>query len=166
MEIIAAHGISAGVDSLPDGVREDPRAVAEVIANNVRRKIVQESITDPAFYESMSQLLAEIVAALRARSIDYREFLRQAALLAIRVQNGTRLGMPVGMDTAAKRALFSNLGSNEDIVLRIDAAVLGSRQDAWRGNIAKEKLIKRAIAEHLESDAEVERIFSIIKEQY
>ena len=166
LEIIAAHGMSAGVDSLPDGVREDPRAVAEVIANNVRRKIVQESVTDPAFYESMSQLLAEIVAALRARSIDYREFLRQAALLAIRVQNGTGLGVPVGMDTAGKRALFSNLGSNEDIVLRIDAAVLGSRQDAWRGNVAKEQLIKRAIAEHLESDAEVERIFAIIKEQY
>ncbi len=166
LEIIAAQGVSAGIDSLPDGVRNDPRAVAEVIANNVRRKIVQEGVTDPAFFESMSQLLAEIVAALRARSIDYREFLRQAAELAVRVQNGSGWGMPVAMDTSGKRALYSNLGRNEDNALRIDTAVLGSRQDSWRGNMAKEQLVKRAIAEHLESDAEVERIFAIVKEHY
>ena len=166
LEIIAAHGVDAGVDSLPEGVRNDPRAVAEVIANNVRRKIVQETVTDPAFYESMSQLLAEIVAALRARSIDYREFLRQAAALAVRVQNGSGLGMPATMNTPGRRALYSNLGRDEDLALRLDAAVQGSRQDSWRGNVAKEQLVKRALAEYLESDAEVERVFTIAKEHY
>lgn len=166
LEIIAAHGVNAGVDSLPEGVRNDPRAVAEVIANNVRRKIVQETLTDPAFYESMSQLLAEIVAALRARSIDYREFLRQAAELAVRVQNGSGLGMPAAMNTSGRRALYSNLGRDEDLALQLDAAVQGSRQDSWRGNVAKEQLVKRALAEHLDSDAEVERVFAIAKEHY
>jgi type I restriction enzyme R subunit len=166
LEIIAARGVDAGVDSLPEGVRNDPRAVAEVIANNVRRKIVQETVTDPAFYESMSQLLAEIVAALRARSIDYREFLRQAAELAVRVQNGSGLGMPATMNTPGRRVLYSNLGRDEDLALRLDAAVQGSRQDSWRGNVAKEQLVKRALAEHLESDAEVERVFAIAKEHY
>ena len=166
LEIIAAHGVDAGVDSLPEGVLNDPRAVAEVIANNVRRKIVQEAVADPAFYESMSQLLAEIVAALRARSIDYREFLRQAAELAVRVQNGSGLGMPAAVNTPGRRALYSNLGRDEDLALRVDAAVQGSRQDSWRGNVAKEKLVKRALAEQLESDAEVERVFTIAKEHY
>lgn len=158
LEIIATSGIADAVDSLPDGIKTNTSAVVEVIANNVRRKIVQESVTDPAFYESMSHLLAEIVAALRQRSIDYKEFLRQAAQLATRVQNGPGVGLPPAMDTRGRRSLYNNLQNNTELVLKIDAAVLNSRQDSWRGITAKEQLIKRAIAEHLADDAEVERV--------
>lgn len=130
LEIIATDGLAAGVDSLPEGVKSNPAAVAEVIANNVRRKIVQESVIDPAFYESMSQLLAEIVAALRQRSIGYKEFLRQAAQLATRVENGPGAGLPSELNTSGKRALYSNLQNNLELALTIDAVVLASRQDA------------------------------------
>ena len=39
-------------------------AVAETIENNVRSKITKERVADPAFYNKMSTLLDEIIAAL------------------------------------------------------------------------------------------------------
>ena len=38
-------------------------AIAETIENNVRRKIIKEHLTDPAYYDTMSALLDEIIAA-------------------------------------------------------------------------------------------------------
>ena len=41
-------------------------AIAETIENNVRQKIVKEHLNDPAFYDRMSALLEEIIAARNA----------------------------------------------------------------------------------------------------
>ena len=49
--------------------------------------------------------------------------------------------------------------------LKIDAAVKRARPDAWRGVLARERIIKRAVNEVLHDSADVERIFLIIKAQ-
>ena len=50
------------------------------------------------------------------------------------------------MDTTAKRALYDNLGGFEQLALWVDAAVVGSRQDDWRNNRVKTKMVRNAIA--------------------
>ena len=60
--------------------------MAETIANNVRSKIIKEHLNDPAFYDRMSALLKEILADLKAKRIDYEEFLKRIADLAKQVQ--------------------------------------------------------------------------------
>ena len=47
------------------------------IENNVRRKIIKENLTDPAYYEKMSALLDEIIATRKAKAIEYEEYLKQ-----------------------------------------------------------------------------------------
>jgi len=61
--------------------------------------------------------------------------------------------------------LFNNLGKNLDLALRIDEAVKRVRPDGWRGVQAREQVIKRALYDELKDEAEVERIFLIIKQQ-
>ena len=48
---------------------------------------------------------------------------------------------------------------------KIDAAVKQVRPDGWRGVQAREQVIKAALYEILRDEAEVERIFLIIKAQ-
>jgi type I restriction enzyme R subunit len=49
------------------------------------------------------------------------------------------------------------------MALAIDHTVRNSRQDSWRGNFAKESLIKQALLPVLNFDEdEVERIFPVI----
>ena len=70
------------INSLPGGIKGNKDAVAETIANNVRSKIIQEHLNDPAYYDRMSKLLEEIIADLRAKRVDYEEYLKRIADLA------------------------------------------------------------------------------------
>jgi type I restriction enzyme R subunit len=62
--------------------------------------------------------------------------------------------------------LFNNLGGNEALALKIDETVRMVKPNAFRGNQAKENMIKAALFPLLGNDrAEVERIFKIIMAQ-
>ncbi len=93
----------------------------------------------------MSTLLDGILADLRAKRIEYQEFLEQIAELAKKVQNGEVDGMPKDIDTPGLRALYNNLGNKKELALSIDGTVKRVRPDNWRGNRAKENEIKRAL---------------------
>jgi len=94
-------------------LKGDRNAISEVIENNVRRKIIKEHLNDPAFYEEMSALLDEIIAARKAKAIEYEEYLKRIAALAAKVQAGLAEETPEDLDTPGKRALWNNLGRIE-----------------------------------------------------
>lgn len=166
LELIEKVGIGKAIDSLPNGIKKDRRAVAETIANNVRNKIVREHLRDPAFYSRMSTLLDGILADLKAQRIEYEEYLQRIAELAKNVQRGQADDTPKPIDSQGKRALFNNLNRDEGLALSVDAAVRKVRPDGWRGNQAKENVIKAALLPLLGGDRdEVERIFLILKQQ-
>jgi type I restriction enzyme R subunit len=166
LELIVKSGIAQAINSLPKGIKSNPQAIAETIANNVRSKIVKDHLNDPAFYDKMSVLLAEILEHLRQKQIDYEEFLKQIAEVATRVQVGVASDIPPSLNTPAKRALYNNLGQNESLALQVDETVRRVKPDSFRGNQAKERVIKAALFPLLDSNVqEVERIFLIISAQ-
>ncbi len=167
LELIVKSGLAKAIASLPPGIADNPVAVAETIANNVRSKIMKEHLNDPAFYDRMSALLAEILADLKAARITYEKFLKWIATAVIDPVNAGRSdGTPAALNTPGKLSLFNNLGGNEALALQIDATVRRVRPNAFRGNIAKENQIKAALLPLLGNDqSEVERIFVIIKAQ-
>ena len=50
MQLIVERGEGA-IDTLPEGIRNSPEAVAETIENNVRRLIIDETAVNPKYYE-------------------------------------------------------------------------------------------------------------------
>lgn len=165
LELIVKSGIGAAIDALPAGLKSSPEAIAETIENNVRSKIVKEQITDPAFYARMSELLAEIIAARKDKALKYEEYLKKIAELAKMVEEGVSPEIPISLNTHGKRALYNNLDQDLDLALRIDQVVRESRPDNWRGNIQKEKVIKKELFKLLEDDQKVDDVFSIIRLQ-
>ena len=165
LELIHKTGIANAIAAQLGGIKGNRDAIAETIENNVRSKIIKEHLSDPAFYETMSALLDEIIAARKAKAIEYEEYLRRIADLAAKVQTGLAAGTPENLDTPGKRALWSNLGKNQEMALKIDASVRHVRPDGWRGVQARELVIKAAIYGVVQDAAEVERIFLIIKAQ-
>jgi type I restriction enzyme, R subunit len=166
LDLIVKSGIGEAVNNLPAGIKGNKEAVAETIANNVRSKIIKEHLNDPVFYDKMSALLDEIIADLKALRIDYEGFLKRIAELAKQVQAGKAADTPEKLDTPGKRALYNNLNKDEALALKIDDTVRRVRPNAFRGNQAKENVIKAALLPLLGNDrAEVERIFLIIKAQ-
>jgi type I restriction enzyme, R subunit len=166
LDLIVRSGIADAISNMPAGIKGNKAAVAETITNNVRSKIIKEQLNDPAFYDKMSVLLKEILSDLKAQRIDYAEFLKRIAELAKQVQTGKAADTPEKLNTPGKRALYNNLNKDEALALRVDETVRRVRPNAFRGNQAKENVVKAALLPLLGNDrAEVERVFLIIKAQ-
>lgn len=70
------------------------------------------------------------------------------------------------MNTSAKRALYTNLGDDEDLALAVDATIRKTKQDNWRGSKIKERAILYEIQEVLHDDKDLAaRIFDLAKNQ-
>lgn len=189
LELIVKTGIADAIASQLGGLKGNKDAIAETIENNVRSKIIKEHLNDPAFYEKMSALLDEIVAARKARAIAYEEYLKRIAEVAKNVQAGHTDDTPAELKKSpALRALynyikkpapqpisdnlkerpieqekFRALGDSAlKLALRIDETVKQVRPDDWRGVEARERVIKQALYDFIQDDEEVERIFRII----
>ncbi|MFB1478786.1 type I restriction endonuclease subunit R [Corallococcus sp. RDP092CA] len=165
LALIVNTGIANAINSMPAGMRGNKNAVAETIENNVRRKITKEHLNDPAFYEKMSTLLDEVIKFRKERAEEYEEYLNRIAVLAKQVEAGTSDATPDKLDTPGKRALWSNLGQDEALALKLDETVKKVRPDGWRGVLAREQVIKAALYGVLQDVNEVERVFLIIKAQ-
>lgn len=166
LELIVNSGIAEAIHQKLGGLKGNRAAIAEAIENNVRSKIIRDQLTDPAFYERMSTLLDEIIAARKAKAIEYEEFLKRIAELAKQVETGRAAATPSRLNTPGKVALWNNLGQDEELALKIDAAILNARPDDWRGHQARENAIKASLYPLLNNDlSEVERIFRIIYQQ-
>ena len=165
LDLIVKSGIANAINIQLGGVKGNKDAVAETIENNVRSKIIKEHLSDPAYYEKMSALLDEIIAARRAKAIEYEAYLKKIAELAAKVQAGQAEDTPETLNTPGRRALYNNLNQSEALALKIDEVVKKARPDGWRGIQAREQVVKAALYGVLQDESEVERIFLIIKQQ-
>jgi type I restriction enzyme R subunit len=165
MEIIEKCGLDEAINNMPDDIKNSKEAVAETIENNVRQKIIKDHLIDPAFFEEMSKLLNEIISERRAGAISYEEYLQKIADIVSKVNEGKTESTPDDLVTPAQRALYNNLGKDKELALRIHNTVMTVKPDAWKGNEPKERVIKFALYKIFRKEAEVERIFEIIKKQ-
>jgi type I restriction enzyme, R subunit len=165
LDLIVNTGIGEAISKLPDGIKSSREAVAETIENNVRQKIIQEHLIDPAYFEEMSKLLNTIIAELRTKKISYEAYLKKMADLAKRVTNAQRDDLPETIKTPAQRALYNNLDKDEQLSVACDEAVRYSKMVDWKGDEKKENIIKGALYKVLKDVDKVEQIFPIIKEQ-
>ncbi len=163
IELIVERGPDA-VNALPESIAGSQGAVAETIENNMRRIIIDEQPLNPKYYEKMSDLLDALIEERRANALTYEDYLSRVADLAVQVQNPTAgAAYPRSLDSAAKRALYDNLGSNEALALALDAEIRRVKKDDWRGNAFKSREVRQAIGKHLGAD--IEAIFQLVKNQ-
>jgi type I restriction enzyme, R subunit len=165
IQLIVERGAGA-VESLPKGIRKNQEAVAETIENNVRKLIIDEQPINPKYYEKMSQLLDALIMQRKQKALDYQNYLEKIVELAKKVKNPAGESYPKVLNTAAKRALYDNLGQDEALALKVDCAVRESRQDDWRSNAVKVRRVRIAIKAVLQDDeARTEQILELVKNQ-
>ena len=165
VDLLAKDGASA-VDQLPPAIKKDEKAVAETVAQNVRRVIVQETAVNPRYYAKMSRLLGALIDELNAGRKTYADYLKGIAQLSEQVVNGPQASeYPTSLTTPAQRAMYDNLDHDELLAIEVDKAIRANALEGWRGNSLKQKKVKRAIAE-LISDADVvEQVFELAQHQ-
>ena len=166
IQLIVERGVDA-VNALPSGIRKNREAVAETIENNVRKLIIDETPINPKYYEKMSELLDALIAQRKTEAVDYEAYLAKIVELTKQAKSPeTTTSYPAAVNSAAKRALFDNLGEDEGLALTIDAAIRATKKDAWRGNRVKEKEVRNAIKAHIADPALVAAIFDLVRNQH
>ena len=170
VDLIIKKGVDV-IDELPKNIRKKREAVAEAIENNVRRLIIEERPTNPKYYEKMSVLLDELISERKASAQGYAAYLKKIVDLVKKVKTpAASTTYPKTINTNAKRALFDNLNSDEELAVGIDECIRKSKQDGWRGNLIKERKIVFEVREKMEqygkpSDEEVDKIIELAKNQ-
>ena len=119
----------------------------------------------------MSVLLDEIIKNRRQKALNYAKYLRDIVELTKKVKNSSSdVSYPKSINTHAKKALYDNLGNNEELALKIDNNIRENKSDEWRGNRIKERQVEIAIRKSLEDsditeENEIKKIFDLVKNQ-
>lgn len=158
--------VNVGEPETPYNNKKRQEAVAETIDNNVRKVIIEESQTNPKYYEQMSKLLDEIIKQRQEEVFGYIEYLEHIKELAKKVTNPSENGSyPSTLDSPAKRALYDNLENDEDVALRLYQVIQSSKLDGWRDGGIKEKKLMLAVNKVLDNPDKTLEFMDIIKAQ-
>lgn len=165
IQLIVERGAGA-IEALPAGIHNNPEAIAEVIENNVRRLIIDESPVNPKYYEKMSALLDALIERRRVGAEAYEEYLKEIVELIKQVKTpSVATGYPISLNTMGKRSLYDNLKNNESLALQADEAVMLSKEHGWIGHRMKEKEVRNALRRVLNDELLTDTILEIVKRQ-
>ncbi len=166
IQLIVERGLDIAGQSLPESIRKSKEAMAETIENNIRRLIIEETPTNPKYFQKMSELLDELVKERKKGVEEYQEYLKKIVELSKKVKQpeGSK-EYPSTINTRGKQAIYDNIGKDALLAADLDNEIRYVKKDSWRGNKAKEKEIRIAIRKFIQDDNLVDAIFEIIKNQ-
>ena len=147
--------------------------MAETIENNLRRVIIDEQPINPRYYERMSELLDTLIQERKAQAHEYELYLKKLIDLTKQVANPASGGVtyPQALRTSAQRALYDNLGRNEELANALDRELLDNKPDEWRGSTIKERAVRNIIRDAIAKynvgadESEIEAVFELVKNQ-
>ncbi|WP_024422473.1 type I restriction endonuclease subunit R [Helicobacter pylori] len=138
-------------------------SMAESIANNTRKRIIEKEASDPKYYEKLSSLLNDLINQFREKKLTYLEYLQQIHNLAKQVIHKEDKNYPKKINTNALKTLYDNLDQNEALALEIDACIRDNKKDGWVGHNQKEKNLKIALRKIINDESLLENIFNLAK---
>ncbi|MEJ8619198.1 type I restriction endonuclease subunit R [Helicobacter pylori] len=138
-------------------------SMAECIANNTKKRIIEKKASDPKYYEKLSSLLNDLILQFREKKLTYLEYLQQIHHLAKQVIHKENRNYPKKINTNALKTLYDNLNENEALALDIDACIRGNKKDGWVGHNQKEKNLKIALRKIINDEVLLENVFNLAK---
>ncbi len=138
-------------------------SMAESIANNTRKRIIEKEASDPKYYEKLSSLLNDLINQFREKKLTYLEYLQQIRNLAKQVIHKEDKNYPKKINTNALKTLYDNLDQNEALALEIDACIRDNKKDGWVGHNQKEKNLKIALKKIINDEGLLENTFNLAK---
>lgn len=144
-------------------VFKNESSMAESIANNTKKRIIEKEASDPKYYEKLSSLLNDLILQFREKKLTYLEYLQQICDLAKKVIDKEDRNYPKKINTNALKILYDNLDENEALALETDACIRGNKKDGWVGHNQKEKNLKIALRKIINDEVLLENVFDLAK---
>lgn len=170
LQLIVQGGIEEASDGLPKNIRNDQTTMNETIENNMRKAIIEQMPTNPAYFEKMSALLLELVRLRKEGAIKYEELLKQYENLARDLQPEAKKSYPEGINSKPQQAFYDNLAQNIELAVTLDNEIRRHKDHDFRGNMLKERKIKNIIRKilndfNIDDEDKVSDIFELVVNQ-
>ena len=91
---------------------KEQESAAEVIENNIRKKVVQKIVINPAYYSKMSEVLEQLILDRKRGVITYKQLLQRYLELAKNItkpEDNTHYPESI-RNNGAMRAFYDNCG--------------------------------------------------------
>lgn len=173
LQILIRQDLNDLTEAFPKTMTEDN--IAESIENNIRKRIIEENLVNPVYYERMSELLDGLIEQRRQDAISYQDYLEKVKAIAAQVvdpESHNLADYPPSLNSFGKKALYDYFEQSEFLAMLVDSVVQSSKRADWIGDIMKERELKSALYEALRSEniyktpKEIENLLSLIKEQH
>ena len=73
IDVIVRSGMAEAIRTELGRMKGNQRAVSEAIENNVRSRIIESQLNDPAYFDKMSTLLDELIRQRKQNAIEYEK---------------------------------------------------------------------------------------------
>lgn len=162
LDIVAAQN-EEQLNDLPDELKDEyGRASAETVEANLREVIRKDSPFNPAYYGKLSIILQELIDKRKKEMLDYEEYMKELIELVKKARGKSANSYPESIKTPGMRALYDNLGQNENLAIRAHEIIKENAIVGFRESLMKRKKIIRALAKLL-GDEMALKIYDIIK---
>lgn len=126
-------------------------SAAETIENNFSAELVKKQLENPKYFERMSAILKMLIDQRKEETIKYQALLdkyKELARLARHPEEDPRYPDAV-RKRAALRSLYDNCGEDAALAVKLDEAVVSSKEIGFRDDPVKQRRIQRAIYQAL-----------------
>lgn len=162
LDIVAAQN-EEQLNDLPDELKDEyGRASAETVEANLREVIRKDSPFNPAYYGKLSIILQELIDKRKKEMLDYEEYMKELIELVKKARGKSANSYPESIKTPGMRALYDNLGQDENLAVRTHEVIKENALVGFRDNRLKQRKLIRALAKLL-GDEMAQKIYDIIK---
>ncbi len=164
LDIIVANGLDKATKTMPESFRNNKRAMALAIENNIASTIINSKNQNPRYYSKMSELLEELIEMKKEQNLDYQEYLEKLIELVKKVKNPESSGeYPKSMHNVRLRGLYDILDKNEDKTMTIYNHLTSNISKDFMESKMKQREFRRELSLWIEDESKEEEIFNLWK---
>ena len=164
LDIIVANVLDKATKTMPEGFKNNKRAMALAIENNIASTIINSKNQNPRYYSKMSELLEELIEMKKEQNLDYQEYLEKLIELVKKVKNPESSGAyPKSMHNVRLRGLYDILDKNEDKTMTIYNHLTSNISKDFMESKMKQREFRRELSLWIEDESKEEEIFNLWK---
>ena len=164
LDVIAASGIEKAIQSLPNNIKKNEKAVALAIENNIASTIINNTPINPRYYNKMSELLKELIDKKKDQNLDYQDYIKHLVALVKMVKNPEQSGKyPPSIHNIRLRGIYDILDRNETETLSLYNTLIDSTSKDFMESKMKQRELKFAIKAIISDESKIDEIFNLWK---